>query len=62
MEVLNGLKYDTDSNSWEDGMVYDAKHGHTWNAAAYIDKKGLLHVRGYWHLKILGRTLIFRKV
>jgi len=62
MEVLNGLEYDADDNSWEDGTVYDSKHGHTWNAAAYIDKKGILHVRGYWHLKILGRTLIFRRV
>ncbi len=62
MEVLNGLEYDADDNSWEDGTVYDSKHGHTWNAAAYIDKKGILHVRGYWHMKILGRTLIFRRV
>jgi uncharacterized protein (DUF2147 family) len=61
MEVLNGLRYDADGNSWEDGTVYDAKHGHTWNAAAYIDKKGLLHVRGYWHLKLFGRTLLFKR-
>jgi uncharacterized protein (DUF2147 family) len=62
MDVLSGLQYNADDNSWENGMVYDSKHGHTWNAAAYIDKKGLLHVRGYWHFKILGRTLIFRRV
>lgn len=62
MEVLSGLQYREDDNLWEDGTVYDSKHGHIWNASAFIDKKGILHVRGYWHLKILGRTLMFRKV
>ena len=62
MDVVNDLKYDTDDNSWENGTVYDAKHGHDWDASAYIDKKGLLRVRGYWHFKLFGRTMIFYRV
>lgn len=61
MDVLHGLKYDKDDNSWEDGIVYDAKHGKDWNASAYIDEHGLLRVRGYWHFKIFGRTMTFKR-
>ncbi|MBS1524810.1 MAG: DUF2147 domain-containing protein [Bacteroidetes bacterium] len=61
-EILRGLEYEPGSNSWEDGLVYDAKHGHEWDAAAYIDEGGLLHVRGYWHFKIFGKTMVFHRV
>jgi uncharacterized protein (DUF2147 family) len=62
MEVLSDLKYDSDGNSWEDGIVYDAKHGRDWNASAYIDVQGLLRVRGYWHFKLFGRTMTFKRL
>lgn len=62
MELLSGLKYNKASNTWEDGHVYDSTHGRTWNASARIDKKGILHVRGYWHFKFIGRTLLFFRV
>jgi len=61
MDILRDLKYDAGSNSWEDGMVYDAKHGREWNASVYIDKNGVLKVKGYWHLKLLGKTMTFTK-
>ena len=59
LSVLNGLRYDPDKKTWEDGMVYDSKHGHEWNASAYIDKNDVLKVRGYWHFKFIGRTMDF---
>ena len=62
MDVLSDLKYDSGDNSWEDGMVYDAKHGKDWNASAYIDDHGLLRVRGYWHFKLFGRTMTFKRL
>lgn len=62
MGILSNLKYDKDKNSWEDGIVYDSRHGHYWNASAYIDKHGLLQVRGYWHFKFIGRTMTFYRV
>jgi uncharacterized protein (DUF2147 family) len=62
MSILKDLSYYPDKNTWEDGIVYDAKHGREWNASAYINKKGLLEVRGYWHFKCIGRTLTFKKV
>jgi uncharacterized protein (DUF2147 family) len=62
MSVLTGLKYHSDTNSWEDGTIYDSKHGKYWNAAAYIDKNGFLKVKGYWHFKFIGKTLTFRRI
>jgi uncharacterized protein (DUF2147 family) len=61
LDVLRDLKYDAGDNSWEDGLIYDAKHGKEWNAAVYIDKNGVMKVKGYWHLKIFGRTMVFTR-
>ena len=62
MNVLTDLKYQTDTRSWENGMIYDAQHGRDWNAAIYLDDSGLLKVKGYWHVKFIGKTLTFKKV
>ena len=62
MSVLSNMTYMPDTNSWEDGLIYDSKHGRTWNASAYIDKNGLLKVKGYWHFKFIGRTMTFKRV
>ena len=62
MSVLSGLNYHESSKSWEDGMIYDAKHGRFWNSSAYIDKHGDLKVEGYWHFKFIGRTMTFRRI
>lgn len=62
MEILSGLRYNARTNSWEDGLVYDSRHGRYWNASATIGKKGMLHVRGYWHFKWIGRTINFYRI
>lgn len=61
MNVVDGLKYDAGNDSWEGGTIYDAKSGKEWDAAAYINKQGLLKVKGYWHFKLLGRTMTFKR-
>lgn len=62
MNIIKKLTYHPDTRSWEDGMIYDSTHGKEWNAAAYIGKKGLLHVKGYWHFKFMGKTMTFRRI
>jgi uncharacterized protein (DUF2147 family) len=62
MSILTGLQFNPASNSWENGIVYDAKHGREWSASAYIGKKGQLHVRGYWHFKFIGKTMDFIRI
>ena len=60
--VLSSLVYILPSNSWENGMIYDAKHGRYWDSSAYINKKGQLKVTGFWHFKFIGKTLTFTRV
>lgn len=62
MGILRNLTYSPKTNSWENGMVYDSKHGREWNASAHIGKQGLLRVRGYWHFKFIGRTISFKRI
>jgi len=62
MSILRDMTYNPDTNSWENGIIYDSKHGREWNASAYISKSGMLEVKGYWHFKFIGRTLTFRRV
>ncbi|MEO6523548.1 MAG: DUF2147 domain-containing protein [Mucilaginibacter sp.] len=62
LNILRNLTYHPNTNSWEDGMIYDSKHGKEWNASIFIDNKGLLRVKGYWHLKFIGKTMSFYRV
>ncbi|MBD1394508.1 DUF2147 domain-containing protein [Mucilaginibacter glaciei] len=62
MNVLEKLTYSPNSNSWEDGVIYDAKNGRHWNSSAYIDKDGKLKVKGYWHFKFIGKTMTFVRI
>jgi uncharacterized protein (DUF2147 family) len=61
MSVLRDMVYNESSNSWEDGIIYESKHGKEWNASVYIDKSGMLKVKGYWHIKLIGKTMTFTR-
>jgi len=62
MITMDNLQYRPSTNSYENGEVYDAMHGHEWNASATINRQGQLNIRGYWHFKFLGKTMTFNRV
>lgn len=62
MNVLRNLTYNANSNSWENGFIYDAKSGREWSSAAMIDNEGCLKVTGYWHFKFIGKSIKFKRV
>ncbi len=62
MEVLHNLKYNAEDDEWQDGIIYDAKHGREWDSIVWITKDGLLKVKGYWVFKWISETLTFEKV
>ncbi|RRN77054.1 DUF2147 domain-containing protein [Pseudoxanthomonas sp. SGD-10] len=62
LEIVDGLSYRKESNSWEKGKIYDPYHGRFWDSAAVITKDGLLKVTGYWKFKWIGKTLTFERV
>lgn len=62
MEVLRSLKYNAYDDEWQDGIIYDPKHGREWDSVAWIDNSGLLKVKGYWVFKWISETLVFERV
>lgn len=61
MDVMQGLIYNAKNNSYNDGSIYEAKTGKTWNASAKLSSNDVLKVKGYWHFKFIGRTMIFNR-
>lgn len=61
MEVLHGLAYNLKEDRWEDGRIYDAKSGKTWDASAWITNDHFLKVRGFWHFEFFGESMKFKK-
>lgn len=62
MNVLENLEYHPKTDSWENGMIYDAQTGRKWNSSAYMTSDNVLKVTGYWHFKFIGRTMTFNRV
>ncbi len=62
MEILRSLRYNADDNEWQEGIIYDPKHGREWDSVAWINDAGLLKVKGYWVFKWISETLVFEKV
>ncbi|QJD95554.1 DUF2147 domain-containing protein [Mucilaginibacter robiniae] len=62
MNVLENLEYHPKTDSWENGMIYDAQTGRKWNSSASMTSDNVLKVTGYWHFKFIGRTMTFNRV
>jgi uncharacterized protein (DUF2147 family) len=62
LDVVENLVYNPQSDSWESGRIYEVQSGKYWSAAGYIDKSGMLKVKGYWKVKLFGKTLTFKRV
>lgn len=61
MDILEGLSYNSKTHRWQNGKIYDASTGRTWDAYLEIQKNGELRVRGYWKFKWIGKTIHFRR-
>ena len=61
-QVMQGLHYYPGESEWMDGTIYDCSSGKYYNAKAWINKDGLLKVRGYWHFSLFGQTMNFKKI
>lgn len=59
MEVLKQLRFKQESNSWEDGIIYDSLSGKEWSSCAFFTNSGHLRVKGYWQFKMLCKSMDF---
>jgi uncharacterized protein (DUF2147 family) len=62
LEILSDLKYNRQTNRWEDGIIYDPQGGKKWKSFAFIDEDGELKVKGYWKFEFISRTISFRRI
>lgn len=62
MEILEGLKYNPNTEEWTDGKIYDASSGRYWSSCAKLLDNGILKVRGFWKFEWIGKTISFKKV
>lgn len=61
MYILEDLTYNSANQRWQNGKIYDASTGRTWDAYLEIQKSGELRVRGFWKFKWIGKTIHFRR-
>lgn len=62
LDILSGLKYNPQSNRWEDGIIYDPQGGKKWKSFALINEDGQLKVKGYWKFEFICKTISFKKI
>ena len=62
MDILQNLDYDSSDQRWENGKIYDASSGRTWDTFAEIKKDGLLYVRGFWKFTWIGKSIYFTRI
>ena len=62
MDILNGLNYNSTNRRWENGKIYDASSGRTWDTFAEINEEGKLFVRGFWKVSWIGKSLYFTRI
>jgi len=61
-KVIEGLKYDEPKKIWVKGKIVDPKSGKTYDARARIKNDGILEVRAYKGMTLLGRKKFFVRV
>jgi len=60
-DVLSGLIYNPKQNKWVNGRIYDSSSGRTWDATVWLTDQNTLRVRGFYLVRLLGKTLIFTR-
>jgi len=62
-EILSGFRYDSHSQKWVDGKIYNPEDGNTYFCSLTLDKSGKLLVRGSIDMfGLLSKTTYWEKV
>lgn len=60
--ILEGFQYDSTSNKWRNGTVYDPTTGKTYKGILRVsDDLQQLHLRGYIGISLIGREVIWTR-
>ncbi|RYE20080.1 MAG: DUF2147 domain-containing protein, partial [Sphingobacteriaceae bacterium] len=61
LELIKNFVYKGD-NSWENGEIYDAQSGKTYNSKISMSGNDQLNLRGFVGISLFGRTEIWTRV
>jgi len=62
MPLIWGFKKTSDPNAFEDGHIYSAENGKTYNANVSLQPDGRLRLRGYVGSPMFGETQIWTRM
>ena len=62
MPLIWGFKKTSDPNGFEDGHIYSAENGKTYNANVSLQPDGTLRLRGYVGSPMFGETQIWTRI
>jgi uncharacterized protein (DUF2147 family) len=62
MPLIWGFKKSSDPNAFEDGKIYSAENGKTYNAKITLQPDGKLSLRGYVGSPMFGETQIWTRI
>lgn len=60
--ILTNLCYNSETQTWENGVVYNPQDGKKYSAYMEFESDKKLRVRGYWGISMLGRTMYWDKI
>lgn len=62
LEVVTGLRFDSEDGNWQDGKIYDSNSGKTYDSQVEMHTTSTITVTGYWMFTWLGEDLTFYRV
>lgn len=62
LDILSGMVYNAKQHKYVNGKIYDSSSGKTWSAAAWLSDADILNVRGYYLVRLVGKTLNFTRI
>lgn len=62
IDVLTGMTYNAKQNKWTGGKIYDSNSGKTFNATVWLINSNLMNVRGFYGIRLFGKSLQFTRL
>lgn len=63
MQIMEGFTYDSGSDEWNNGTIYNSRNGKTYSGYMQLQKDGSLYLKGYvMGMRFLGKSQTWTRV
>jgi uncharacterized protein (DUF2147 family) len=59
--IIKGFTYNEENNEWQNGTIYNPVSGKTYRSYIKLEPNGILNVRGYLGISLIGKTVMWTK-